>query len=202
MILSLVGKSSRVVDMIFVMGSSKPNGRLILAKQKEIAKYIINLPNTAGQHYGVIQYDSYPSVPVRLGYIRDKATLKEAIDLITWRRDGTAFIDALRIAADQFKKEGRPNADSILVVFSDGKEQGTKQELSQVGAVLRKNGITVYILTTDEGRDNTDIGHLVPDNSRIVAVNITDPINDEIIDIITGDILSGIKLIFVFLVLS
>ena len=183
------------------MGSSDPNGRLIFAKQKEISKTIVDLPDTAGQRYGVVQYDSYPSVPARLGYIRDKNSLKEVIDMITWRRDGTAFMDALRKAADQFEEEGRPNADSVLVVFSDGKQKTTNQELSEVGAMLRKKGITVKVVTTDEGRDGSRLRPLAPGDSGIVSVNITDPTTDVLISKITGDILSGMDLIIAILII-
>ena len=193
--ISFSGKSSRAVDMIFVMGSSDPNGRLIFAKQKEIAKSIVDLPDTADQRFGVVQYDSYPSVPARLGYIRDKKSLKEVIDMITWRRDGTAFIHALRKAADQFEKEGRPNADSVIVVFSDGKQKATDQELSEVGAMLRKKGIRVKVVTTDKGSDGSRLKPLAPGDAGIVSVNITDSTTDVIISKITGDILSGMDII-------
>ncbi len=193
--ISFSGKSSRAVDMIFVMGSSDPNGRLIFAKQKEIAKSIVDLPDTADQRFGVVQYDSYPSVPARLGYIRDKNSLKEVIDMITWRRDGTAFIPALRKAADQFEKEGRPNADSVIVVFSDGKQKATDQELSEVAAMLRKKGIRVKVVTTDKGSDGSRLKPLAPGDAGIVSVNITDSTTDVIISKITGDILSGMDII-------
>ena len=174
-----------------MMGSSDPNGRLIFAKQKEIAKSIIDLPDTAHQRYGVVQFDNYPSVPARLGYIRDKMSLKEVIDRITWRRDGTAFTHALRKAADQFEKEGRPSADSVMVVFSDGKQRATNQELSEVGALLRKKGITVKVVTTDVGSDGTRLKPLAPGDAGIVGVNTAAPITTVIISKITGNILSG-----------
>ena len=179
--------------MMFIMGSSDPNGRLIFAKQKEIAKSIVDLPDTADQRYGVVQYDSYPSVPARLGYIRDKNSLKEVIDMITWRRDGTAFISALREAAHQFDMEGRPNADSVIVVFSDGKQKLTTQELSEIGAMLRKKGIRVKVVTTDGGSDRSRLRPLVPGDDSIVSINITGPASDIVISEITGDILSGMN---------
>ena len=177
--------------MIFVMGSSDPNGRLVFAKQKEIAKSIVDLPDTASQRYGVVQYDSYPSVPARLGYIRDKTSLKGVIDTITWRRDGTAFVSALRKAADQFEMEGRPNADSVIVVFSDGRQAFTSHELSEIGAMLRKKGITVKVVTTDGESDGSRLRPLVPGDDSIVRINITGPASDIVISQITGDILSG-----------
>jgi hypothetical protein len=189
-----LGKFSRAVDMIFVMGSSDPNGRLIFAKQKQIAKAIVDLPDTADQRYGVVQYDNYPSVPVRLGYIRDRTSLKEVVDRITWRRNGIAFIHALRKAADQFEKEGRPNADSVIVVFSDGKQRITKQELSEIGAMLRKKDITVKVVTTDQRSDGSRLKPLAPGDAGIVGVDLTDPITDVIISRITGNILSGIDI--------
>lgn len=175
------------------MGSSDPNGRLIFAQQKEVAKSIVDLSDTAGQRYGVVQYDSYPSVPARLGYIRDKNSLKEVIDMITWRRDGTAFMSALRKAADQFEMEGRPNADSVIVVFSDGKQKLTTQELSEIGAMLRKKGIAVKVVTTDSGSDGSRLRPLVPGDDSIVSINITGPTSDIVISEVTGDILSGMN---------
>lgn len=175
--------------MIFVMGSSDPNGRLIFAKQKEIAKSIVDLPDSADQRYGIVHYDNYPSVPVRLGYIRDKDALKGVVDGITWRRNGTAFMHAIQKAADQFKKEGRLGADSVLVLFSDGKQKATNQELSEIGAMLRKQGIMIKIVTIGEETDT--LRPLAPGSNSIVSVNITDPTSAVAIGQITGDILSG-----------
>ena len=176
------------------MGASDPNGRLTLAKQKEIAKFIVDLPDTAHQRYGVIQYDNYPSVPVRLGYIRNKNSLKEVIDMITWRRDGKALLPALRKASEQFEREGRPNSDSIIVVFSDGEQKETTQELSEIGAMLRKKGITVKVVNTDVGSDGSSLRPLSPGRDSIVTVNTTQPTSDIVISKIIGDVLSGVNI--------
>lgn len=190
---NLTGKMAYFVDIIFILGSSDPNGRLSFAKQKEIAKSIIDLPDTADQRYGVVQYDNYPSIPVRLGYIRDKRSLKDVIDRITWRRDGTAFLEALRQAADQFDKEGRPKAQFEVVLFSDGKIKTTYQELSEIGAMLRKKNISIRIVTTDEDGDRDRMKPLTPDEGGIVGVKITENVTDVIISKVAGKILTGMS---------
>lgn len=176
--------------MIFVMGSSDPNGRLIFAKQKDIVKEIVDIPYHSDVRFGVVQYDSYPSVPVRLGYIRDKDNLKQSINTMTWRRNGITLVHALRRAADQFVKEGRSNANSVLIVFTNGNQIASEIELSQVGAMLRKQGITVRVITTDGSTKNV-LRPLVPKDFDVVAVNLTDPVSNVVITTITNGLLAG-----------
>ena len=124
---------------------------------------------------------------MRLGYIRDTKSLKEVIDRIAWRQDGTAFGDALRQAADQFEKERRPNAEAVLVLYSDGNTKMTYQEMTEIGSMLRKKGISLRIVTT--GEDGEQLKPLAPDG--ITSVNLTDGITELIRSKIAIGILTG-----------
>ena len=126
---------------------------------------------------------------MRLGYIRDTKSLKEVIDRIAWRRDGTAFGDALRQAADQFEKERRPKAEAVLVLFSDGNIETTYQEMTEIGSMLRKKGISLRIVTTGGHGDREQLKPLAPDG--ITSVNLTDGITELIRSKVASGILTG-----------
>ncbi|XP_046851485.1 collagen alpha-3(VI) chain-like [Xenia sp. Carnegie-2017] len=110
---------------------------------------------------------------------------------MTWRRNGITLAHALRRAADQFVKEGRSNADSVLIVFTNGNQIASEIELSQVGAMLRKQGITVRVITTDGSTKNV-LRPLVPKDFDVVVVNLTDPVSNVVITTITNGLLADV----------
>ena len=146
--------------MIFVMGSSDPNGTETLFKEKVIANDMIEKPKDAFVKYGVVEMDKAGSVKVPLGNYEDEKELKEDLKKLPFK-ERKSLDEGVKSAGKEFEKNGRPKARMIMVVFLDGNDDSTKDALKKVAEPLKKKKVKIIPVVLGENVDEEKLKPLL-----------------------------------------
>lgn len=124
------------------MGSAEPNIEETMDKEKLIVNEIIEKPKDSLVKYGVVQFGNNASVKIPLGDYLDESQLKDHIRKLSLT-DGRALNKGIETAGNEFEKNGRPKARQIMVVFIDGNDKSSGDELAKVARHLHEKDIKI-----------------------------------------------------------
>lgn len=147
------------------MGSADPNGRDNWMKEKRIMNDIIEKPKDAFVKYGVVETDPIGSIHVPLGVYEDEKKLKESVKKIPFK-ERRNLDEGIKNAGNEFEKNGRPEARKIMIVFIDGKDVSTVEELKKVTEPLKKKNVKIIPVVLEDNVDKDKLKPLLHDNKK------------------------------------
>jgi hypothetical protein len=135
-----VGLSKKLLDMIFVLGSSGLRGRDDLETQKKAVENFINTRKITDAIYGVIHYGKTPETILPLSEKSRDQKLRNVLENLVWKEEGESLPEALERANDMFKNEARPLSRRILVFFTN---EDPVRPLDNSSKMLEDSGVKV-----------------------------------------------------------
>ena len=159
-ILRFLGLPKKLVDVIFVMGSSDPDGKATLTKEKILVNDMIEKPKDAFVKYGVVELDKNGTVRVPLGEYQDDKELKENVKKLPFK-ERKSLDEGIKSAGKEFDKNGRPKARKIMIVFIDGNDDSTKDQLEKVSKPLKKKNVKIIPVVMGENVDEDKLKPLL-----------------------------------------
>ena len=135
-----------------MMGSSDPTGKSTLTKEKILVNNIIDKPKDGFVKYGVVELDKNGTVKVPLGDYEDEKELKDNVKKIPFK-ERKSLDEGIKSAGKEFDKNGRPKARKIMVVFIDGNDDSTKDQLDKVAKPLKKKNVKIIPVVLGENVD-------------------------------------------------
>ena len=165
MAILFLGLPNKLLDVMFVMGSAEPNSEKMWMKEKFIVKDIVEKPTNDFVKYGVVQFDKSGSVKIPLGEYTDENELKGQVDKLPLK-NGKALDEGIKSAGEEFDKNGRPKARKIMVVFIDGNDDSTKDQLDKVAKPLKKKNVKIIPVVLGENVDEEKLKPLLPKEKK------------------------------------
>ena len=163
---SFAGLTNKLLDVIFVLGSSGLRGSDDLETQKTAVKNFMNTQKIADIIYGIIYYGKAPVVLLPLTDKSRDLKLRNILNSITWKEEGVSLPEALEMANDMFTKEGRPLSRKVLVFFANEAHQ---RPLDNSSMILKDNGIKVIPVAVGDATNPDDLRKTSPKNVVVVV---------------------------------
>ena len=134
------GLSKKLLDVIFVLGSSGLRGSDDLETQKKALENFVNTRKITNAIYAVIYYGETSEVVLPLKEKARDEKLRKVIENLTWKEEGKSLPEALEKANDMFKHEGRPLSRKVLVFFTT---ENPERPLDNSSKLLEDNDVKV-----------------------------------------------------------
>ena len=132
--------SKKLLDVIFVLGSSGLRGSDDLETQKKTVEKFINTQKITDAIYGLIYYGKVPEVVLSLKEKSRDQKLRDTMKHVSWKEEGKSLPEALEKANDMFKKEGRPFSRKVLIFFTN---EDPERPLDNSSKILKDNDVKV-----------------------------------------------------------
>lgn len=126
---------------------------------------MIEKPKDAFVKYGVVETDPIGSIHVPLGVYEDEKKLKESVKKMPFK-ERRNLDEGIKNAGNEFKKNGRPEARKIMIVFIDGKDVSTVEELKKVTEPLKKKNVKIIPVVLEDNVDKDKLKPLLLDNKK------------------------------------
>jgi Ca-activated chloride channel family protein len=130
--------SDEGVAFLFVLDTSGSVKGVPFERFKESAWKFIELMG-ANDRGGIMTFDD--SAQLVVPPVSERQLLRQEINKIQIRGRLTVLYDALTLAVDLIKRENRKS--SFLIVFSDGKDEGSRSTLQEVIHKIRLSEVSV-----------------------------------------------------------
>ena len=143
-----------------MMGSSDPDGKATLTKEKILVNDMIEEPRDAFVKYGVVELDKNGTVKVPLGGYEDEENLKKNVKKLPFK-ERKSLHEGIKSAEKEFDKNGRPKARKIMIVFIDGNDDSTKDQLEKVSKPLKKKNVKIIPVVMGENVDEDKLKPLL-----------------------------------------
>lgn len=141
------GLSKKMLDVIFVLGSSGLRGRDALETAKKAVANFVNTPKITDVIYGVIYYGKTPELILPLKEQSRGQKLARIMESITWKEEGESLLGALEKANEMFTNEGRPLSRKVLIFFAN---EDPGDALDNSSKLLQKSDVKVIPVAVDE----------------------------------------------------
>ena len=132
--------SNKLLDVIFVLGSSGLRGSDDLETQKKAVENFVNTRKIMDTIYAVIYYGETPEVVLPLKEKARDQKLRAVIENLAWNEEGKSLLEALQKANDMFEDEGRPLSRKVLVFFTN---EDPERPLDNSSKMLEDNDVKV-----------------------------------------------------------
>ena len=162
--------------MVFVLGARNPHASRDFEAMKKITREMLRQPRVGSTRYGFVTYGDKAQTRQTLDI--PKEVLMQLLDLIPWQREGTRMDRGVEKATEVFNQPSRPNAEKIVVVFTNDKTTSSNQLLDDVRKKAEAAGVKVVVIGLGSRVDPAQIRRLVKDNDDIILVDVTD--EDEV----------------------
>jgi hypothetical protein len=175
--------------MIIAFGSQGRDALPLMEKEKSIAiAKIDSVKDSRDIRYGLINYAPTAGIYSELGEFRSPTEVKDTIRMMSWAGEGTGLTDAISEAAKEFKKNGRPEAYKIFLVFVTGPAAASPEKLNISAQKLFDLNVRVIPVLLGDGSDEEHVKNIVlgpkdvvkpeqDDEPSSVAKDIDDTIN-------------------------
>lgn len=134
------GLSKKLLDVIFVLGSSGLRGSDDLETQKKSLENFVNTRKITNAIYAIIYYGETPEIVLPLKEKARDQKLREVIESLTWKEEGKSLPEALKKANDMFTNEGRPLSRKVLVFFTN---ENPERPLDNSSKLFEDNDVKV-----------------------------------------------------------
>lgn len=122
----------KLVDVIFVLGSSGADAEIDFENQKKAVENFINTQKIVNAIYGIVYYGKVPKAVIPLLAKFRETELKNALEYLMWREEGRSLPAALKEAERMFKEESRPGSRKVLVFFTNETPKGSLKNTSEL----------------------------------------------------------------------
>lgn len=139
------GKSDVILDIVFALGASEPNGKTTFELEKNLTNLLIDLQSGVVPRYGVVTYSNTAQTTVRVQKFNYVYRLKDQIRDIKWPGSGTGIDSALQQAYSLFTKSA-PGSNKVLVLFMSGKASSSLSTLRQAVRLLMNLRVRVVVI--------------------------------------------------------
>lgn len=150
------------VDMIIAFGSQGRDALSLMEKEKSIAiANIMSVKESDDVRYGLINYADFAGVYSKLGEYDTPEKLRDAIQKMPWAGEGTGLNNAISEAVYEFKKNGRPEAYKIFLVFMTGPAVASPEKLNLSAQELFDLNVRVIPVLLGEDSDEEQVKNIV-----------------------------------------
>ena len=156
--------------MIIAFGSTGPKHLSLMEKEKQFAMAKIDAQDTTDVNYGLINYADIAGVYSGLGEFTNYDDVKEAIQNMPWAGEGTGLKDALSKAVSEFKRNGRPDAYKVFLVFITGAASENQDGLKQVARELLDLNVRIVSVVVGDDANDGQITSIVVGPKDVVKV--------------------------------
>lgn len=174
------------------MGSSEPDAQKIFSEQKDIVNNIIKEHEPRDVKYGLIQYETEARRLAGFNDFKDISIFKKFVEILTWKGDAVGLDDALEKANTLFREEGRPFSGQVLVVFTDGRVDGSSDELEEAVKPLKERNVKIIPVLLQQPADEASIQVLLPKGKEPIRKSTERPEDTD--DTIKQEIHKGLRL--------
>jgi hypothetical protein len=137
---------------------------------KKITQEMLRQPRAGSTRYGFVTYDD--KAQTRLTLNIPKEILTQLLDLIPWQREGTRVDRGVDGGIEVFNQPSRPNAEKILLVFTNDKTSSSNQILDEVRKRADAAGVKIVVIGLGSRVDPAQIRRLVPNNDDVILVDV------------------------------
>jgi thrombospondin-related uncharacterized protein len=111
-------KCAKVLDVALVLDTSGSVGKVNVEKLKFFAKSLMDRMELGNSTLGIVSYGSKATIASAL---TDKsADLEKSLLAVAWDKTSTNTAQALGVARALFEERGRPQAQQVVIVVTDG----------------------------------------------------------------------------------
>lgn len=141
--------------MIIAFGSQSEDALALMEKEKSIAIATVDfVKDSSDTNYGLINYADIAGVYSQLGEFTSRSGVKDAIQKLSWAGQGTGLNKAISEAEKEFKKNGRPEAYKVFLVFVTGPAAAGVEKLNKSAQKLFDLNVRVIpVLLGDDSRE-------------------------------------------------
>ena len=169
--------------MIFAFGA---DGALsIFNAEKQLAKQIIDSQLGKDVKYSVIKYGKTAQVALPFRDVSSTSMLKQFIDIMPWETAGLAVDDVIRKTVENFRQNGRQDAQRVLVLFVSGRAAPDEQQSTDLKKSLAEAGVNTVVIALDI-RDEERIKSIIPADKPLVTTDPSKDTRDTVADVIRG----------------
>ena len=169
--------------MIFAFGSDGPFA--IFEIEKKLAKEIIDSQRDKDVIYSFIKYGSTAKIVLPFRDVTGITMLKRFINAMPWESSGIAVDDVIRKTVENFKQNGRPKAQRVLVLFVSGRASLDEQQSSDLKRSLAEAGVNTVVIAINID-DETKIKGIVPGEKPIITTDPSKDTKNTVPDVISG----------------
>ena len=156
--------------MIIAFGSQGVDALSLMEKEKSIAMAKIDsVKKSTDIKYGLINYADIAGVYSKLGEFTTQDKIKDAVSKMSWAGEGTGLKSALSEAENEFKKNGRPDAYKIFLVFVTGQAAATPEKLIVSAQKLFDMNVRVIPVLLGENSNKDHVKNIVLSPKDIVT---------------------------------
>ena len=160
------------MDIVFVLGARNPYASRDFDTMKKIAQEMLKQPRLGSTRYGFATYGDKAQTRQTLDI--PKEILTQLLDLIPWQREGTRIDRGVVKGIELFNQPSRPNAEKILVVFTNDKASSSNQLLDDARNMAESAGVKVVVLGLGSRVDPAQIRRLVQNDDDVILVDVDD----------------------------
>ncbi|GAB1606676.1 uncharacterized protein LOC115210527 [Argonauta hians] len=162
------------LDIMFLVDASGSVNPTNFKKELQFVSSFVDSFDISAKHVqvGVVSFDGRVSPRIKLNQIRDKNTLKQAINNIRFTGGGTATDIALRYIRTQGftpQNGGRTNVTQVLVVVTDGQSANTVQTKREADAIHKTN-IQVFSIGIGNGVNRAELNAIASTPDMVSTV--------------------------------
>lgn len=157
-------------DIVFVLGAQNPHASRDFDIMKQITQEMLKQPRIGDTRYGFATYSDRgetrhtPGIP--------KQILQMLLELVPWQKEGTRVDLGVEKGIEIFNQPARPNAERIMVVFSNDKAISSDKDLEDVREKANDAGVKVVVVGIGSRVDPEQIRRLVPDDEDVILVDV------------------------------
>ena len=159
-----------MVDLIFVLGARNPHASRDFDTMKKMTQEILKQPRPSNTRYGFVTYGD--EAQTRQSLDVPKEILPRLLDIIPWLNEGTRVDKGVEKGIEVFNEPSRPNAEKILIVFTNDKTTSSNQALDEARTKAEEAGVKIIVIGLGSRVDPAQMRRLVPDNDDVILVDI------------------------------
>jgi hypothetical protein len=167
----LIARSSNLLDVVFVVGSSTGED---FEKAKTSILSTVNTQTNNDPNYGVIQYDNSVSKEIPIKQFTNLDEFKSQVKELVWRNPGILVDDGIDAGRRMLVEEGRPLARRRLVIFTDKKIESNSSDLQESVEAATGDDIRILTLFFGKPKDQTKVSILTPNDPEPSVILPTD----------------------------
>ena len=139
----------------------------MLLTQKDVAKQLLDkfVISPKDTHIGLLTYGRESKIVKKLGQIRNQIEAENAITGVSLGVAGNNLVSLLKRVRTQFflpSYGARSNVPKSLLIFVNGDDDVTTDELKEEAVKLREMGVKVVVLGFGENADPSKLRQLAP----------------------------------------
>jgi Mg-chelatase subunit ChlD len=162
----------KFLDLILVLDTSQSLKRTDPRNYRTAGAVglVKSLPPSSDLQIGVVDFDRNADLVTPL--TKDRQAVVQAL-LGLDRHGRTDLASGVRVALEEFERNGRPNSSRVILLFTDGKSNAEKARRAGIDARMR--GVAVHTLLLGSSQKGAEILQELAASTRASFIHVTDP---------------------------